>query len=118
MRVTLLGSVSNGLRTNLGLLRASSLHGSVSYGTFDLAVLIPLLLDLLRNSQQSRHRHEAVVLIADTRALVEAGDYSGEAAIEVFTDLVAMLNESAPPGYYFGSLNPGDSDFGYWLIGA
>jgi hypothetical protein len=100
--------------------------GSVSHGTLRLEDLFPRFLDLLKLVDPEA----AGKIDDDVRVSLNAitGEYDNnpeytpeeitrlreDVAPEVLADLQQMLDDAAPAGWYFGTIEGDGSDFGYW----
>jgi hypothetical protein len=84
------------------------LNESVSHGTLRDLDLIPKFEDVLKAI-------DPVTFGAlNSRWSQQPGDSEDNA--EYVVDLIDALNEAAPEGYYFGTIEGDGSDFGFWEI--
>ena len=91
------------------------LYGTISHGTLDPQDLIPAFLEALEPLD--------IVRAAAIRAQVPVGTgpydldwWYSEECQWVLEDLTTALEESAPEGHYFGTLEGDGSDFGFWPL--
>lgn len=84
--------------------------GSIVSGTLNAADTIPAFLDELRRLRGTVPRD---LLRVSCRAL-DGGQDDSDPLLDVANDLIAAIEEYAPPFCYFGA-HPGDAaDFGFW----
>lgn len=92
----------------------AGLNSSVSHGTMRSQDLIPVFLDVIRNTPE----YIQLMHIVPSYAYEEKDSewWDNEDALCLLESLFNTLDNYAPEGYHFGAL-PGDgSDYGYWLI--
>ena len=94
--------------------------GSVIHATLRNEDLIPAFAGLLLYVDNKRYwaflkKNPDLRLAQEAKYFDRKTDWwETEEATEVCNDLIDILNEYAPVGFYFGS-HPGDgSDFGFW----
>lgn len=91
---------------------------SVSQGTHDPRVLIPVFLDAVR--VMAPYEYTALQTVAFSRPPAYAMDdsdspwWESQECLEFVQELIEILNASAPRGLYFGSHSKDPSDYGYW----
>lgn len=92
----------------------NNLIGSISHGTMRPEDLIPAFVDCADKLRLTRHQRVRLRRIQHDMKI--AGYYTNEAAdYDLNEVLVTILDEYAPPFFYFGS-HPGDgADYGFWL---
>lgn len=92
----------------------AGLNSSVSHGTMRSQDLIPVFLDVIRNTPE----YIQLMHIVPSYAYEEKDSewWDNEDALCLMKSLFNTLDNYSPEGYHFGA-NPGDgSDYGYWLI--
>ncbi len=102
--------------------------GTVIAGTLRSEDLLEALIGELESVMEGsidvkvvRAYRDASVLLThyeypNGRYLTKALDRDGQIASELVSDLIDALNEYAPEGMYFGTLEGDGADFGWWLI--
>jgi hypothetical protein len=99
-------------KNNDGIEIVASLNASVSCGTLRTQDLVTTFLEIIRNTEEfDRLAHE---IPARAWRDVNAEYWDSEDAHFLLSELFDLLNEFAPPGYYFGSLEGDGADFGFW----
>lgn len=83
--------------------------GTVSHGTLRNEDLIPKFEEVL-----DKLDHDELVRL---RYRMEGQPGDSEDFDEYVVNLIDALNEVAPEGYYFGSVEGDGSDFGFWKMG-
>ena len=105
-------------------------EGTVSHGTMLAEDLIPAFMSALDSIQEdqsfnegadspesvARYGHEDEVLGAIERRSAGDGYYQSEDASWDLEILFTLLDDRAPPGYYFGAHEGDGSDYGFWRI--
>ena len=92
--------------------------GTVSHGTLRNEDLLDTFSDALEDcitrnpALPLKHRETATTLVWDAREAEPDSEIAGE----LINDLIDALNEFAPPGSYFGTLEGDGSDFGFWEV--
>lgn len=83
--------------------------------------LIPTFLEVIRDTPE--YAQITMGLYGDLKVITDAGadDYderweSEDVSYFLNEELWDVLNDYAPDGYYFGSIEGDGSDFGYWKI--
>lgn len=83
------------------------LNESVSEGTMRNEDLFPVFLDTLRKIDHARHDK----FVTDPANQWETNSVYND---EIMSELFDILNEYAPPGYYFGSHVGDGAAYGFW----
>lgn len=92
--------------------------GTVIHGTHRNQDLIPAFLDALREIAPTHYAQFVVDNPIPAYAMEDdsAEFWTDDVTFWITDELVDLLNEHAPEGYYFGT-HPGDgSDFGFWEV--
>jgi hypothetical protein len=106
-------------------LRGSGMNietGTVIAGTLrneDLLEAFSCELDTVRGQSKAHYKLDECILIfeAQNRYYLDDGsDEIEEEVPEIISDLIDALNEYAPEGMYFGTLEGDGADFGWWNI--
>lgn len=84
--------------------------GTLIHGTLRDEDLIPAFMGLLKDLDEDRAREVAESWGYETTP----ADIGYAARGELTAELMDALNEVAPEGYYFGSIEGDGSDFGFW----
>ena len=91
--------------------------GTLIHGTLRNEDLLPMFTEHL-NRIRDFGKHQDLVGEARTFLNITSGEFildrEQETASEIVNDLMDALNEYAPNGYYFGSIEGDGSDFGFW----
>jgi len=95
--------------------------GTLIHGTLRDEDLLQAFSDELARIDEPKFRE---VIKADAHLFAESANLTteeiveelGEYVTDVINDLMDALNEYAPDGYYFGSIEGDGSDFGFWAI--
>ena len=91
--------------------------GSISHGTMRLEDLIPDFLSELADLALANKNKEHLKRVKEIEKDLKKDKYfSTENADFDLDDLFDMLNEYAPPYFYFGGHSGDGSDYGFWLI--
>jgi len=93
--------------------------GTLIHGTLRDEDLLQAFSDELARIDVAKFRE---VTKADAHLFAESANLTtaqiveelGEYVTDVINDLMYALNEYAPEGYYFGSIEGDGSDFGFW----
>ena len=88
---------------------------SISHGTFDNYDLITTFLEVLKNT----HHYAPLIAELPTIALNDHRHKywdSEDATYLLNEQILNIMCEYAPPGYYFGSHPGNGSDYGYWEV--
>jgi hypothetical protein len=89
--------------------------GSVSTGTMRSEDLIPCFVDTLRSLPDLKRADRPKLREIERRMRHKNYFESEDAMFDLHEDLFPMLDQYAPPYFYFGA-HPGDgSDYGFWL---
>ena len=92
----------------------ANLDCSVSHGTMRTQDLVPVFMDILRDTPEYVQVMNTVPSHAQDDK--EAEWWDDEDAHWLLISLTETLESYAPQGYYFGS-HPGDgSDYGFWKL--
>lgn len=99
-------------------------QGTVIHGTLKSADLLRAFSEELENISKNSQDPKYSNLIKEAQTLLQTIDPEDsldlipednqEQASEVINDLIDALNDHAPEGYYFGTLEGDASDFGWW----
>lgn len=96
------------------------LHGTISHGTHRPQDLIPAFLDALRTVNPAAYDQLTLGSghppIPSYALEDEDAQWWNEDAQWILEDLISCLEESAPEGTYFGTLEGDGSDFGFWPL--
>ena len=95
--------------------------GTLIHGTLRDEDLLQAFSDELARIDEPKFSE---VIKADAHLFAESANLTaaeiveqlGEYVTDVINDLMDALNEYAPTGYYFGSIEGDGSDFGFWAI--
>lgn len=92
----------------------ANLDQSASHGTMRRQDLIPVFLNVIRETPEYIQYMAADIPPAHANEDDQADWWDSEEAMELLDELFTILDNYAPGGYYFGA-HPGDgSDYGYW----
>jgi hypothetical protein len=93
------------------------LYGTISHGTLRPQDLIPAFADALRTVNPAAYAQLTLGPWIPSYALEdEDAQWWYEDAQWILEDLISCLEESAPEGTYFGTLEGDGSDFGFWPL--
>ena len=88
-----------------------------SHGTLRPQDLAPVMMDVLRIVAPAHYEQLIIAPLSIPPACAQEDDDDWWTSVDYgyfMEELLDLLNEHAPDGYYFGS-HPGDgSDFGFW----
>lgn len=99
----------------------ADLDDSVIHGTLRVQDLVPVFLDVIKNTpeyvQISMNNVPELSVISDPTASDDDERWESEYMSYFLNEtLFEVLNAYAPDGYYFGSHIGDGSDFGFWKV--
>lgn len=88
----------------------------VSSGTLLAEDLIPAFLNALKNLNYKEYQSFIAWPYQLLERMPPKGDswWESEEAMDILNDLFDTLNNNAPEGYYFGTLEGDGAAFGFW----
>jgi len=96
----------------------ADLDNTVIHATFRPQDLIPAFLDVIKDTVEYTQilQNNSLQFIFDSSTSDDERWESDEISFFLNEELFYILNSYAPDGYYFGSHEGNDSDFGFWEI--
>lgn len=94
------------------------IFGTIFHGTLRTQDLIPAFAGALRDVNPAAYAQLISAAWIPAHAIEDddADWWDSEDAQWVLEDLMERLEESAPEGHYFGTLEGDGSDFGFWPL--